>query len=406
MKNLTIEKNNAAMKNYSLLLSIIFVFVSTISLNAQITITNNDVQTANIDEEGSCLIGGNPDTDYPKAVLEVRSKGSGFTNGPILQATSSNLTRLFQVNQGDAGAGNFFIYDANDVRTVQFAGQGRFYVATPGNFGVDQKNPSVDFEIGTNGGGGIAAKPGGGMWATTSDFRSKKNIQSFTKGMETLMNIDFISYQYNGKFGTPKHEKTYVGVSAQELQKVAPEMVLQKKYNSATLEQMESKDYDASKFEEDFLMVDLSNLTYIMANAIKEQKAKIEDQQVLINKQQEQFDVLKKEIDLLKSALVNDTNIKNKSSVSISKEEQGFLGQNSPNPFSGNTKIVYTIPSYANKANIIFTDMNGVFIKTVAINHLGKGEINVNVKDLSFGSYNYSLVIDGAVYDTKKMIVN
>ncbi len=57
-----------------------------------------------------------------------------------------------------------------------------------------------------------------------------------------------------------------------------------------------------------------------------------------------------------------------------------------------------------NKAQIIFYDNSGTVLKTVDINDKGAGQINVYAPDLSSGVYSYSLIADGKLIETKKMV--
>lgn len=80
------------------------------------------------------------------------------------------------------------------------------------------------------------------------------------------------------------------------------------------------------------------------------------------------------------------------------------LNVNSPNPFRDNTTINYLIPETANFAQIIFYNSLGQAIKIVDIDEKGAGRLNVYGEDLRSGMYSYSLIIDGNVCETHKMI--
>ena len=133
---------------------------------------------------------------------------------------------------------------------------------------------------------GSANKPGGGSWAAISDSRLKKNVTDFKAGLDVLMKIKPVNYQYNDKyfelFGESNIVKTstYQGVIAQDLQKVAPYMVQEKSI---------IKMKEGEKQEEKFLEVDPSAFTYMLINAVKELKKESES--------------LKKENELLKKRL-------------------------------------------------------------------------------------------------------
>ena len=48
--------------------------------------------------------------------------------------------------------------------------------------------------------------------------------------------------------------------------------------------------------------------------------------------------------------------------------------------------------------------MDGRLMKTANLIGKGKGILNVYANDLSSGSYMYSLVVDGKLIDTKKLV--
>ncbi len=114
-----------------------------------------------------------------------------------------------------------------------------------------------------------AAKPNGGMWTAASDRRLKTNIKDFNVGLDAILKIRPVTYNYNGKLNMPT-EKEFVGVIAQEMREVAPFTVTKLKK-------------EAPKGEEDYLAVDGTPITYMMINAIQEQQAIIAAQQTEIN---------------------------------------------------------------------------------------------------------------------------
>ncbi len=82
------------------------------------------------------------------------------------------------------------------------------------------------------------------------------------------------------------------------------------------------------------------------------------------------------------------------------------LLQNDPNPFSESTFIRWTLPDQFSNAVIYFYDNNGSRINTYEIKTQGKGELQIFGSKLSNGIYTYSLIVDGKVIDTKKMVKN
>ena len=152
-----------------------------------------------------------------------------------------------------------------------------------GNTGIGVINPTYKLHV-----NGTAGKPGGGTWTATSDKRLKKNIDSYTDGLEQVLAIRPVKYQYNELAGTDT-DVEYVGVIAQELQKVAPYMV--------------------GKFDLDgteYLDVDNSAMTYMLINAVQEQQDMIKTQQTIIENQNEKISELGKEIQAIKALLKKD----------------------------------------------------------------------------------------------------
>jgi hypothetical protein len=103
-------------------------------------------------------------------------------------------------------------------------------------------------------------KPGGGSWTATSDDRAKMKtkFRAYTTGLDTLLQLHPTYYTYNGDYGTPRG-KEFVGLSAQETQTVAPELVGSWKVPK-----------NHGDPEEDVLTIDSSNIPYMLINAVKE----------------------------------------------------------------------------------------------------------------------------------------
>ncbi len=89
--------------------------------------------------------------------------------------------------------------------------------------------------------------------------------------------------------------------------------------------------------------------------------------------------------------------------VELSSMQYVFLGQNIPNPYDEQTTISYFIPEDAGSAQMLFFDLTGRTLKTVDVQK-GYGIITVFAPNLSKGIYSYSLLIDGKVAETRKMV--
>jgi hypothetical protein len=103
-------------------------------------------------------------------------------------------------------------------------------------------------------------KPGGGPWQSTSDRRVKKDVVEFRSGLAEVEQVRAVRFKYNGLAGTVNSDKEYVGVIAQEIEKVAPYMVSsrQKKLHPTDAAPVDLKEVDANAF------------TYMLVNAVQE----------------------------------------------------------------------------------------------------------------------------------------
>ena len=80
------------------------------------------------------------------------------------------------------------------------------------------------------------------------------------------------------------------------------------------------------------------------------------------------------------------------------------LSQNDPNPYSENTTINFFLTDDVQKAEMLFYNAGGKLIQSVELNQRGNGAVSVYAADLSKGMYSYTLVIDGKIFATKKMV--
>ena len=100
--------------------------------------------------------------------------------------------------------------------------------------------------------------------------------------------------------------------------------------------------------------------------------------------------------------------VKGKSTVGILEQNENFsLGQNSPNPFTGETKIAYSLKSSAKNVSFFIYNISGVrvFEQSQVNTGAGKYSIEFNNSKLAAGIYFYTLNVDGHQL-TRKMIIS
>lgn len=266
----------------------------------------------------------------------------------------------------------------------------RVRVTPTGSVGIGTDAPTAMLSV-----NGTANKPGGGDWGMFSDRRLKKNVAKFTDGIEQLMKINPVTYQYNGKANIEDTESTYIGVIAQELEEVAPYMV--KPIEVKTIEKSgEMETYEeTSRSLGEYLYVDATAIRYMLVNAVKAHQTELEEKENRIRELEEKLNELESKV----NDLIGESN-----EIPVGLSDIGSVGQNAPNPFTNTTIIPYYIPRTSKSAWIDFYDINGKFLKKVTINQFGKGNLNVSSSDLPNGVYTYQLVIDNGIVDAKKMI--
>lgn len=81
------------------------------------------------------------------------------------------------------------------------------------------------------------------------------------------------------------------------------------------------------------------------------------------------------------------------------------LGQNKPNPFGETTSIPVSVPEDVQSAFLYVYNLNGNKVAQVDITARGNSSVTLSAANLSEGMYVYSLVADGKIVQTRRMIV-
>jgi hypothetical protein len=108
--------------------------------------------------------------------------------------------------------------------------------------------------------GGCVNYNGGTSSTCLSDERVKQDINSFTDGLQEIIGLDPVTYQYNGLAGPPNDGDVRTGLIAQQVQLVAPDLV------STTSAMLNPTDTTPTEL----LEVNYSALTFALINAVKE----------------------------------------------------------------------------------------------------------------------------------------
>lgn len=213
-----------------------------------------------------------------------------------------------------------------------------------------------------------------------SDINLKSNVNTISGALQKIQAIRGVIYNLKTETSNPSlygltAPNPYMGVIAQEVELVAPELVRTMPNGTKA--------------------VAYQNMIGLLIEAIKEQSVQITE--------------LKQDlasccsIKTQSNRFISDVTIEN-----IDEAKAGnipYLGQNKPNPFSLSTKINCYIPAEVASASILVFDMNGKLLKTYEIGAIGENTIVIDSKALLAGMYLYSLLVDGKEVASKRMIL-
>ena len=288
--------------------------------------------------------------------------------------------------------------------TLNTAGMGFNYgIYTNSPVGPGNLALYADGDVFINGTGTISPS----QWIV-SDARFKKDVVGIQNAMEMLKKFRPTQYHHKSKnsWGMNFDDRLSYGFIAQEVEKDFPELVKEQRKPL-------TKDEKGNILTEEitFKAVNYTALVPMLVKGVQEQQAEIESQSSALNTLKTELENQKKlnqelldRMGKLEQLLLQNATTTVRQEVSIGNPASIVLNQNVPNPFAEKTLISYVIPREAKTAQIHFLNNQGASIKVVELTERGKGELLVYAEDLSTGIYTYTLVVDGNVMDSKKML--
>jgi hypothetical protein len=233
-----------------------------------------------------------------------------------------------------------------------------------------------------------------GEYYSSSDARLKTDIQDLAVN-DKLYRLQAKSYKkiipcYTDSIDaakgfppkTEKEQKTLDGYGflAQELRELFPELVREN--------------------DKGYLSVNYIGLIPVVVEVVKEHKQALDAQAKKIKELEAVLNKLTGESELRLSAFEQNETGLNQLNPGM---PSAFLYQNAPNPFREKTQIRYYLPDGVSSAEIHIFNMQGALIKSIPAN--GSGSVDLFGSDLQAGMYLYSLVADGLLVDTKRMLL-
>ncbi len=211
-------------------------------------------------------VGGNAggvDFNVPNGQIRMNHTGGNY----VFRANStSGYTATFEINDqglqiGHNSASRAILFNTSSTERMRLTQIGRLGIGTP--------TPGGQFELSLN----EARKPGTNTWTIVSDRRLKNINGSYKKGLNEILQLNPISYNYknndNRQFEKDILETEFVGFIAQEVQPHFPEAI--------------------GTDEDGFLNFNIHPILIASINAIKEQ-------QTIIIQQKEEINLLKQQL--------------------------------------------------------------------------------------------------------------
>ena len=203
-------------------------------------------------------IGGGQDTT--RTTLEYSLGGYSTTNLPSAPGSYSNGDKLIFWNDGTGkasiGVGNGYnlIIQATGTTTanIQF-----FTGSTTGVAGSERMRISANGNIGA---------PSGSNIYNASDLRLKQNITTITEGLDKIIALNPVKFNWLDGFEPSEDGKDMLGFIAQEVQSIIPEAVENFGNNSVTI---------GETIVENPLRVNEKFIIPVLVKAIQEMNTKI-----------------------------------------------------------------------------------------------------------------------------------
>lgn len=201
---------------------------------------------------------------------------------------------------------------------------------------------------------------------TLSGGSNKSNLFNLSEG-ESVTQEMLNEY---AKDAPLQKTKVSYGLAADQLKEVYPNLVIEDEYGNVSINYVE--------------------MIPLLVQSINELNAKIAELEGGGNGN----------VELMARDRVNATGID-----ALDDTEVLSLAQNKPNPFSERTTIEVTIPESTTNAALFIYDMNGKQVKQINITERGKTNVSITSEGLEPGMFLYSLIADGKIVSTKKMIL-
>jgi hypothetical protein len=205
------------------------------------------------------------------------SSNDGAAGTSLLLASCAIIAEASEAYSTTAKGGRLLFYTSPIGRDDNVNASERMRIEPDGNVGIGTTVPSHLLHV--NG----LARATNANWATTSDIRVKENIQNLDNGLQTILMLNPVAFDWKDQYlkyqpGLKKHD---MGFIAQEVKTVIPLMVstIKESYGEKTIE--------------DFHVINKGLLEPVMVKAIQEQQHLLDERQAMIIRRQEKINEMK-----------------------------------------------------------------------------------------------------------------
>ena len=361
------------MKKILFIAALFSLLVSTTPVSAQLIIRNN----------GHAEIGTKPSSIDPDTVSTLKLFADTTANAPSARITFGDLpTSGYEVAIGELGNDN--------SDQLWLHGKRGTYLTMGSSLGSNDtiaffdpsRSTAFTFNVNVN---------ATGIYVP-SDERYKENIEPVEDVLQSLMTLEPVSYNLKSHSamapvildGTKESEEmdryyraleqgsARYGFLAQNVKEVFPELV--------------------HTDNNGYMSVDYIGLIPILVQSINELRAELDE----LKAEKQELE------DALPALNAPQQSAQDEIDASLTK---AVLYQNAPNPWSSETVIRYRLPQSVARADIYIYDMQGAQLKCIPAQGRGESQVTLTAHDLKAGMYLYALVADGALVDSKQMIL-
>ena len=238
------------------------------------------------------------------------------------------------------------------------------------------------------------------MFAATSDGRFKEQVKEDISGLDFITQLRPVSYTFNkAKLNDFLHVEntdedlegcigceTSSGETSREVGFIAQEVEAIVKKSGYTFNGV-----DAPENENDLYSIRYAAFVIPLVKSVQELNEETKALRQLIELQQDQINSLLN----VNQALTQPETV----------YSGNTLGQIYPNPFSETARIELEISESTSDAKVIIYNLEGKEINTIDIPSRGKTYVEISGSELNAGMYLYTLITDGKLIDTKRMVL-